>query len=284
MNFQILNTFHLKDRLRRASHEHKGDAGKVLLVGGALGMVGAILLAARAALYSGAGWVLVGLVDENALPVLEDQPELMISNAELGLVDRLCPDIIGVGPGLGQSSLSKDLLVEVLCAKQAVVLDADALNLITSDRALLSLLRNRPQFSSVLTPHPGEAARLLGRSTEYVQAHRKESLSELLDLTRAIVVLKGEGTLVGITPDQGFICQRGNPGMGVGGMGDVLTGLLAALIAQGIRHHLSIDEAVCLGVELHSGAADILSDKGVGPIGLTPSELILEIRNLINIK
>ena len=284
MNFQILNTFHLKNRLRRASHEHKGDAGKVLLIGGAPGMAGAILLAARAALYGGSGWVLIELVDENALPVLQDQPELMISKAALGSIDRICPDVIAIGPGLGQSTLAKDLLVEALGADQTVVLDADALNLIASDKTLLSLLKNRPPFSSVLTPHPGEAGRILNKSTEYVQAHRKESLSELLELTGAIVVLKGEGTLVGISADQGFICQRGNPGMAVGGMGDVLTGLLAALIAQGLKHHLSLDEAVCLGVELHSGAADVLRDKGTGPIGLTPSELILEIRNLINIK
>jgi hydroxyethylthiazole kinase-like uncharacterized protein yjeF len=247
-------------------------------------MAGAILLSARAALYSGAGWILLGAIDESTLSILQEQPELMISKAAPGLVEKLCPDVIAIGPGLGQSSLSKDLLREVLCAKQTAVIDADALNLIASHKELMTLLQARSQFSTVLTPHPGEAGRLLGESAEYVQAHRQESLSRLLNLTGSIIVLKGEGTLIGVSPDQGFICQRGNPGMGVGGMGDVLTGLLAALIAQGLRHHLSVEEAVCLGVELHSGAADILRDKGVGPIGLTPSELVLEIRNLINIK
>jgi NAD(P)H-hydrate repair Nnr-like enzyme with NAD(P)H-hydrate dehydratase domain len=137
---------------------------------------------------------------------------------------------------------------------------------------------------TVLTPHPGEAARLLNVSSEQVQADRLSSLEELIHITQAIVVLKGQNTLLG-APHQGAQkCHRGNPGMGVGGMGDVLTGLIAALVAQGIRHDLSVFEATGLAVELHSMAADVLVNQGVGPIGLTPMEIILKVRDLINIK
>lgn len=284
MTIQTLNTFHLISRLQRQAHEHKGHAGKVLMIGGAPGMAGAILLAGRAALHAGAGWVILDFVDERAISVLSDQPELMLRVAQVGDAAQINPDVIAIGPGLGQGDLAKQLLSEVLQSSALLVIDADALNLIASDSSLLNQLKARPSLSSVLTPHPGEAANLLKETTEQIQSNRELAIQKLVDLTGSIVVLKGHHTLVHAPQQSMQVCLRGNPGMGVGGMGDVLTGIAAAILAQGIRHGLNAYEATCLAVELHSGAADNLLNQGVGPIGLTPSEVLLEVRNLINIK
>ena len=284
MTIQTLNTFHLISRLQRQAHEHKGHAGKVLMIGGAPGMAGAILLAGRAALHAGAGWVILDFVDERAISVLSDQPELMLRVAQIGDAAQINPDVIAIGPGLGQGDLAKQLLSEVLQSSALLVIDADALNLIASDSSLLNQLKARPSLSSVLTPHPGEAANLLKETTEQIQSNRELAIQKLVDLTGSIVVLKGHHTLLHAPQQSMQVCLRGNPGMGVGGMGDVLTGITAAILAQGIRHGLNAYEATCLAVELHSGAADNLLNQGVGPIGLTPSEVLLEVRNLINIK
>ena len=284
MTIQTLNTFHLISRLQRQAHEHKGHAGKVLMIGGAPGMAGAILLAGRAALHAGAGWVILDFVDEHAISALSDQPELMLRVAQVGDAAQINPDVIAIGPGLGQGDLAKRLLSEVLQSSALLVIDADALNLIASDSSLLNQLKARPSLSSVLTPHPGEAANLLKETTEQIQSNRELAIQKLVDLTGSIVVLKGHHTLVHAPQQSMQVCLRGNPGMGVGGMGDVLTGITAAILAQGIRHGLNAYEATCLAVELHSGAADNLLNQGVGPIGLTPSEVLLEVRNLINIK
>ena len=164
------------------------------------------------------------------------------------------------------------------------MIDADALNLIAANSQLLKELKARPSLSTVLTPHPGEAANLLKQTTEQIQADRELAIQKLVELTGSIVVLKGHHTLVYASQQSMQVCLRGNPGMGVGGMGDVLTGITAAILAQGIRHNLNAYEATCLAVELHSCAADNLLNQGVGPIGMTPSEVLLEVRNLINIK
>ena len=148
----------------------------------------------------------------------------------------------------------------------------------SEDSSLMALLRQRPHLKTVLTPHPGEAGRLLQVSSEKIQENRLDSIRQLVELTQSVIVLKGHNTLVSAPKQNVLCCERGNPGMGVGGMGDVLTGVLASLIAQGIRHDLPFYEAVCLGVELHSAAADFLVNKGVGPIGLTPTETIYQLR------
>lgn len=284
MTTQTLNTFHLISRLQRQAHEHKGHAGKVLMIGGAPGMAGAILLAGRAALHAGSGWVILDFVDERAISVLSDQPELMLRVAQIGDAAQINPDVIAIGPGLGQGDLAKQLLSEVLQSSALLVIDADALNLIATNPYLLSQLKARSSLSTVLTPHPGEAANLLKETTEQIQSNRELAIQKLVDLTGSIVVLKGHHTLVHAPQQSMQVCLRGNPGMGVGGMGDVLTGITAAILAQGIRHGLNAYEAACLAVELHSGAADNLLNQGVGPIGLTPSEVLFEVRNLINIK
>jgi hydroxyethylthiazole kinase-like uncharacterized protein yjeF len=157
------------------------------------------------------------------------------------------------------------------------VLDADALNLIASHRDLLESLRSR-QAETVLTPHPGEAARLLQCTRDDIQGARPEALEALVKLTGGVVLLKGQGTLVRSPVGALHHSQVGNPGMASGGMGDVLTGVIAALLAQG----LSAWEATVLGQELHGGAADRCVARGKGPIGLTASELTEEIRAEIN--
>jgi len=284
MTAQTLDTFHLIPRLQRQAHEHKGHAGKVLIIGGAPGMAGAALLAGRAALHAGAGWVILDFIDDRAISVLSDQPELMLRTGQIGDVTQIHPDVIAIGPGLGQGNLAEQLLLESLQSTAFLVIDADALNLIAANSQLLKELKARPSLSTVLTPHPGEAANLLKQTTEQIQADRELAIQKLVELTGSIVVLKGHHTLVYASQQSMQVCLRGNPGMGVGGMGDVLTGITAAILAQGIRHNLNAYEATCLAVELHSCAADNLLNQGVGPIGMTPSEVLLEVRNLINIK
>lgn len=284
MTAQTLDTFRLIPRLQRQAHEHKGHAGKVLIIGGAPGMAGAALLAGRAALHAGAGWVILDFIDDRAISVLSDQPELMLRTGQIGDVTQIHPDVIAIGPGLGQGSLAEQLLLESLQSTAFLVIDADALNLIAANSQLLKELKARPSLSTVLTPHPGEAANLLKQTTEQIQADRELAIQKLVELTGSIVVLKGHHTLVYASQQSMQVCLRGNPGMGVGGMGDVLTGITAAILAQAIRHNLNAYEATCLAVELHSCAADNLLNQGVGPIGMTPSEVLLEVRNLINIK
>jgi hydroxyethylthiazole kinase-like uncharacterized protein yjeF len=284
MNPNCINTPELLARLKRAPHEHKGHGGKVLIIGGDVGMTGAVYLAGRAALFSGAGWVILGALDSNAPSLVVDQPELMIKKVSVDLITQVSPELIAIGPGLGQSQLAKQLLQISIDQPLPLVLDADALNLISTDKDLLEKLQKRPHGLTVLTPHPGEAAKLLNVTTEEVQIDRLKALAQLVDLTHSIVVLKGQGTLIGAPKQMTKLCLRGNSGMGVGGMGDVLTGILAALIAQGLHHHLSVFEATCLSVDIHSEAADALVKQGVGPIGLTPSEVVHQVRNLINFK
>ena len=290
MNPQELNSLHLLSRLIRQPHEHKGHAGKVLLIGGASGMAGAVLLSGRAALYAGAGWVMIGFLDEHAIAVLSEQPELMLSHASKEMIEQAQADVIAIGPGLGQSAKAHDLLKQALQAPALLIIDADGLNLIATDSELLKQLKHRPSMSTVITPHPGEAAKLLNISADQIQLDRPLAIDQLITLTGAIVVLKGQHTLIKSPqltsqlnePTQ--MCLKGHPGMGVAGMGDVLTGVIAAIMSQGIKHQINPFEASCLGVELHAAAADSLLNQGAGPIGLTPSEVIKEIRNLINLK
>ena len=286
MNPQELNSLHLLSRLIRQPHEHKGYAGKVLIIGGTSGMAGAVLLSGRAALHAGAGWVMVGFLDEHAIAVLSDQPELMLSHASKEMIGQAQADVLAIGPGLGQSAQAHDLLSHALQSSALLIIDADGLNLIATDAQLLKQLKLRSSMSTVITPHPGEAARLLNTSAEQIQLDRPLAIDRLVTLTGAIVVLKGQHTLIKSSqlnePTQ--MCLKGHSGMGVAGMGDVLTGVIAAIMSQGIKHQINPFEASCLAVELHAAAADSLLNQGAGPIGLTPSEVIKEIRNLINLK
>ena len=285
----ILSTFELAKRLKRGASEHKGSAGKALLIGGAPGMAGALLLAGNACLHLGAGWTILEMLDPASAKAYPESPELMIRLASGQMDDVFSltkPDVIAIGPGLGKSELASTLLTEVLQHPNIpLVIDADALNLIAESKDLLLILQNRnQQFPGqvVLTPHPGEAAKLLGIATENVQSDRLATLERLIALTQSVVVLKGQHTLIASPKHPVMECQEGNPGMGTGGMGDILTGSIAAIAAQGVRHQLNLFESTGLAVQLHAAAADSLVKQGIGPIGLTPSETILEMRSLLN--
>jgi NAD(P)H-hydrate repair Nnr-like enzyme with NAD(P)H-hydrate dehydratase domain len=187
---------------------------------------------------------------------------------------------------IGHDNIIKERAIICICYKWAGEKEVHSLTWDNkqNDKSLLEKLQKRPDGLTVLTPHPGEAARLLNMTTEEVQIDRLGALAKLVDLSQSIVVLKGQGTLIGAPKQTSKLCLRGNSGMGVGGMGDVLTGILAAVIAQGLHHDLLVFESTCLAVDIHSEAADTLVDQGVGPIGLTPSEVIHQVRRLINFK
>lgn len=270
-----------EDVLRRALpprslNSHKGSFGSVGIIGGAQGMVGAALLAGRAALKLGAGRVYAGLVDENAVAVDPVQPELMLRRADeiLGLDHLTC---LAVGPGLGLSESARGLLQAALESGLPLVIDADGLNLLSAQDALRSWLaaRNAP---ALLTPHPAEAARLLGIATAEVQRDRVSAATKLAETYRCGVVLKGAGSICAWPDGTWAVNTTGNPGMASAGMGDVLTGMLAALISQGVTP----EAALAAGVYLHGAAADAAVASGCGPVGLTASEVIHAARDLMN--
>lgn len=284
-----LDGLSIATRLKRGLAEHKGDAGKVVLIGGAPGMAGALLLAGNACMHLGAGWTILEMLDPSSAHACIDHPELMIQLANIEAINDLHnmkPDVIAIGPGLGNSVLAMSSIEKALSIpKIPLVIDADAINQIASSNELLKTLQGRNQHfpgQTVLTPHPGEAAQLLKCSGAEIQSDRLGSIEQLVELTGSIVVLKGRHTLLSSPVNPITICEEGNPGMGTGGMGDILTGGIAAIAAQGIKHHLSLWEATEIAVQLHALAADNLVSKGVGPIGLTPSETILEMRSLLN--
>jgi NAD(P)H-hydrate epimerase len=254
---------------RRPRTAHKGEHGHVLVIGGEAGTIGAVLLAARAALRAGAGLVSVATRAAHAALLAAAQPELMSRGVESSgelqtLIGRA--DVIAVGPGLGQGDWAAMACAEAFGAGKPLVVDADALN----------LLARQPRRNEhwVLTPHPGEAGRLLGIPTAQVQADRPGAAHELRQRYGGTVLLKGAGTLV-----QGetlALCPYGNPGMGVGGMGDALTGIIAALLGQG----LGMDAAAQAGALVHALAGDRAAHDGER--GLTPGDLIEALRSVVN--
>jgi len=260
----------------RARNSHKGDFGSVGIVGGDHGMVGAALLAGRAALKLGSGRVYIGLLARDTQAVDADQPELMLRTADEVLkLEHLSS--LAIGPGLGQMPDAAFYLGIALESALPLVLDADALNLIAAEPRLAGLLRRRPT-ASLITPHPAEAARLLGKSTREVQDDRVGTAMKLAETFNCPVVLKGAGSVCA-TPDGSWhINTSGNPGMASAGMGDVLTGLIAALLAQGVARRT----ALLAAVYLHGAAADRAVAGGAGPVGLTATETIDAARALLN--
>ncbi|WP_137936828.1 NAD(P)H-hydrate dehydratase [Chitinivorax sp. B] len=247
---------------------HKGLFGSVGVVGGAAGMVGAALLAGRAALKLGAGRVTLGLLDQDAPRVDHLQPEMMLRHAEdLFHLDHLT--CLVVGPGLGKSADAVHVLDLALRRPLPLVLDADALNLIADKPDLATQLATRRDVT-VLTPHPAEAARMLGCSTAEVQSDRLQAASTLVDHFGADVILKGCGSICMAHDGAWCINTSGNPGLANGGQGDVLAGMAVALLAQGLNGY----DAAQLAVYLHGAAADKLVNEGIGPVGLTASEVI----------
>lgn len=260
---------------RRRSDCHKGDLGAVGILGGAVGMGGAAILAGRAALLCGAGRVYVGMLD-GRIGLDPASPELMVAGPEQVL--RLpSPACLVAGPGLGQSGAARQWLEQALEVEHALLLDADALNLIALDPALRDRVQRRPG-PTLLTPHPGEAARLLGLDTAAVQKDREGAVKRLADLYAATVILKGMGTLIHGMGGKVWHNITGNPGMAAPGMGDVLAGIVAALIAQGMDG----EQAAITGVWVHGTAADHAVEAGRGPVGLTASEVAINARAVLN--
>lgn len=260
----------------RPRNFHKGLAGSVGIVGGADGMVGAVLLAGRAALRIGAGKVFLGLLASQPPQVDAAQLELMLRDPQ-ALASEIPLSALAVGPGLGTSATAQRLLAQALRAEIPVVADADALNLVAQYSVLRSALVAR-KAPTLLTPHPAEAGRLLGVGAAEVQSDRVAAARRIADLLRSWVALKGNGTVLAAPDGRWWVSVSGNPGMGSAGMGDVLTGMIASLLAQG----LDAERALVAGVYLHGAAADAAAAQGIGPVGLTAGEIIDPARTLLN--
>jgi len=257
---------------RRARSAHKGRFGHVLVVGGNIGMGGSVRLTAEAALCSGAGLVTVATRPAHVTALLAGLPEAMVHGLEsaaevLPLIGRAT--VIAIGPGLGQDDWSRMLLAMALDTQLPLVVDADALNLLAAHPIV------RGQW--VLTPHPGEASRLLKQSISEIQADRYHAAKQLMEQYRAVVVLKGAGSIIAAADELPVVCTCGNPGMAAPGMGDALTGVIASLIAQ----ELSLPEAARLGVALHALAGDRAAESGER--GLMARDLISALRHVMNL-
>ncbi|MBR9813023.1 NAD(P)H-hydrate dehydratase [bacterium] len=256
----------------RSAAAHKGQHGHVLIVGGNYGMPGAAVLATQAALRAGAGLVTVATRPDHVSAIVSAQAEAMVCAVEnIGDVDQAlsAATVVAIGPGLGQDAWAKALLDRVLAVGLPTVFDADALNLLAQNRSW-------PLNNAVITPHPGEAARLLACDTDKIQQDRFAAARELAALTGAVAVLKGQGSLIATADAPPAMCAAGNPGMAVGGMGDVLTGVIAALIAQGF----DLPEAARLAVLAHAVAGDRAAE--TGQRGLLPSDVIAQLRAVLN--
>jgi len=258
---------------RRTRHAHKGDFGRVLAVGGAPGMPGAVRLCGEAAYRCGAGMVTLATHPVHALAINATRPELMAF--PVPSVAALKPllaraTVVALGPGLGRGAWGKRLFNAALAAKRPLVIDADGLFFF-----LASTRKRRADW--VLTPHAGEAARLLGCKVDDIEHDRFAAVRALATRYGGVCVLKGAGTLVAADGDSTiYLCDGGNPGMASGGMGDVLTGVIAALRAQG----LAPLDAARLGVWVHSRAGDLAA--AGGEIGLLASDLMVRLREVVN--
>lgn len=261
---------------RRKANTHKGTYGSLGIVGGAPGMVGATWLAGRAALRLGTGRVYVGMIDGNAPSLDPLQPELMLRHADAVLkLDHLTA--LAVGPGMGQSAAAKGLLKNAVRTDLPLVLDADALNLIAQEIVMRRAVIRRAA-PTVLTPHPAEAARLLGTTTDRIQHDRIALACELARRFDCEIVLKGAGSVCASADGTWQINTTGNAGLAAAGQGDVLTGMIGALLAGG----LPASRALRAAVYLHGAAADELVQSGTGPAGLTASEVLEAARTLLN--
>jgi len=270
--YQRMDESFIKNALApRARESHKGDFGHVLVVGGGPGMSGAARLCAEAALRTGAGRVSLATHPDHAALISAARPELMshgVSNADELLVLLEKVDVVAFGPGLGQSDWSRELFAAVAASEKAAVWDADGLNLLAKAP---DARENR-----VITPHPGEAATLLEMDTTAIQSDRRLAVGALAGKYGGVAVLKGAGTLVSSKSGVPFLCTGGNPGMAAAGMGDVLTGIIAALIGQG----LSLHDAARVGVELHARAGDRAAVDGER--GMLASDLIAALQRVAN--
>ncbi|ROR98763.1 NAD(P)H-hydrate epimerase [Sinobacterium caligoides] len=262
---------------RRSAVAHKGESGRLVLIGGSANTAGAIIMAAESALLSGAGLITVLTSAATVAPLLARCPEVMpvvVEKVSDEVIERklASADAVVIGPGLGVDSWARELLSRALRCAAPLVLDADALSLLAEYKELRGVLTE----AAILTPHPGEAARLLGTTVAAVESDRYAAVASLRQLYRTRVLLKGAGSLM-MARGKVAVCPYGNAGMASGGYGDVLSGVLGALLVQG----LAVDTALTIAVNLHAAAADRLESRQ-GQVGMRPTELSVEIRELIN--
>jgi NAD(P)H-hydrate epimerase len=257
---------------RRRRTAHKGEHGRVLCIGGGPGMSGAIRLTADAALHAGAGLVTVATHPDHVSIVAGGRAELICHG--IRNVEQLTPllrasDVVALGPGLGRDDWARGVFEAACASGRPLVVDADALNLLAESQ------RRREDW--ILTPHPGEAARLLRAEGATIQQERLGTVARLLERYGGVIVLKGAGTLIGHVGDVPSICDRGNPGMAAPGMGDVLTGIIAGIVAQTRKPF----ESACAGVLVHALAGD---DAGRGgERGMLASDLLPHVRKWVNL-
>ena len=278
MNPITIETKKLLRKLLRNSESHKGDFGHVLVVAGNIGFGGAALLSSKAAIKIGAGLVSLATRSEHLQAALSFAPEVMTKPVDSGqsLENYLdSPTVICLGPGLGKDYWSEQMIYKSLENSQKnktpILIDADGLNLLPEFSKKLPLPKK-----IVLTPHLGEAARLLNTSVEKVKKNRVSAAKRISNKYNSVVVLKSHETLI-CKEDKIYICDKGNPGMATAGMGDVLSGMISGLIAQ----KLSLFEAACLGVDLHARAGDIYSEKN-NQQSLLPTDIIDLFARVIN--
>ena len=278
MNPITIETKKLLRKLLRNSKSHKGDFGHVLVVAGNIGFGGAALLSSKAAIKIGAGLVSLATRSEHLQAALSFAPEVMTKPVDSGqsLENYLdFPTVICLGPGLGRDYWSEQMIYKSLenthKNKTPILIDADGLNLLPEFSKKLPLPKK-----IVLTPHLGEAARLLNTSVEKVKKNKVSAAKRISNKYNSVVVLKSHETLI-CKEDKIYICDKGNPGMATAGMGDVLSGMISGLIAQ----ELSLFEAACLGVDLHARAGDIYSEKN-NQQSLLPTDIIDLFARVIN--
>lgn len=254
----------------RRPTSHKGDNGRLVIIGGDHGTAGAIRMAGEAALRAGAGLVRVLTRRENIAPLLTARPELMVHELTPESLDEALEwaDVVAIGPGLGQQEWGKKALQKVENSRKPMLWDADALN-------LLAINPDKRQ-NRVITPHPGEAARLLNCAVSQIESDRLLAARRLVKRYGGTVVLKGAGTLVA-HQDSLAIIDVGNAGMGSGGMGDVLSGIIAALLAQKLTPY----DAACAGCVAHGAAADVLARQS-GMRGMLASDLLSTLYLFVN--
>ena len=278
MNPLTIETKKLLRKLLRNSESHKGDFGHVLVVAGNIGFGGAALLSSKAAIKIGAGLVSLATRSEHLQAALSFAPEVMTKPVDSGqsLENYLdSPTVICLGPGLGKDYWSEQMIYKSLenshKNKTPILIDADGLNLLPEFSKKLPLPKK-----IVLTPHLGEAARLLNTSVEKVKKNKVSAAKKISNKYNSVVVLKSHETLI-CKEDKIYICDKGNPGMATAGMGYVLSGMISGLIAQ----KLSLFEAACLGVDLHARAGDIYSEKN-NQQSLLPTDIIDLFARVIN--
>ncbi len=275
--------------LKRKPDTHKGDYGHVFALAGSVGLTGAAYLTSQAAILSGSGLVTLGipkslnpimarkLVEVMTRPLAETK-EQSLSLKAFAEIKKFCGkiDVLTVGPGLSQNKETQALVRKVISKiNKPMVIDADGLNALVGHLDLLLTTRNQ-QLTTIMTPHPGEMARLIGKTRDYVQANRKKVAKGLAKKYNVVLVLKGHRTVVASPDGKIYINRTGNPGMASGGVGDVLTGMIASFLAQG----LTAFDAARFGVHVHGLAGDIAA-KEKGQLSLIATDVLKKIPEVL---